>query len=98
HYRNLAIHKFVKDSTAEVISNVLKQKTVSKDDIITALRDAMKPNITSVEVDGFMDNLFNIVTVVDTSMSPTIGKRLIVDTDSTLLVEDSISIDIKLQE
>lgn len=98
HYRNLAIHKFVKDSTAEVISNVLKQKTVSKDDIITALRDAMKPNITSVEVEGFMDNLFNIVTVVDTSMAPTIGKRLIVDTDSTLLVEDSISIDIKLQQ
>lgn len=97
-FRNLAIHKFVKDATPGVISEVLKQKTISKDDLISALRDAMKPNVTSVELSGFMDDMFNIVTVVDTSMAPTIGKHLVVDTDSTLLVEDSISIEIKLQQ
>jgi hypothetical protein len=97
NYRNNAIHKYVKDSTASIISEVLTNKTIAKDDIIEALRNAMKPNITSVEVSGFMDDAFNIITLTDTSMSPTIGKRLIVDSDSTLIVEDSISIEIKEQ-
>lgn len=97
NYNNSAIQKYVKDSTASVISSALTSKTIAKDDIIDALRTAMKPNITSVEIDGFMNDEFNIITIVDTSMTPTIGKRLIVDTDSTLIVEDSITIEIKLQ-
>ena len=40
-----------------------------------------------------MENNFNTVTLTDTSMAPSIGKRLVVDTDGTLIVEDSLSIE-----
>lgn len=95
NFNNSAIKNYVKNATASVISDVLSSnRTIAVDDIIAALREAMKPNISSVVVKGFMNDLYNIITLVDTSMSPSIGKRLVVDSDSTLIVEDSISVEI----
>ena len=96
-FNNTDIHKYIKDATGAIIAKAFTATTIAKDDIIEALRTAMKPNISAVELTGFMDDVYNIITVTDTSMSPTIGKRLIVDSDSTLLVEDDINIEFKEQ-
>lgn len=92
-YRNTEIRNKISESTGSIITNILSNRTISKDDIISALRENIGADVISIELDGFMENNFNTVTLTDTSMAPSIGKRLVVDTDGTLIVEDSLSIE-----
>ena len=92
-YSNAELRKYINTHTPTVINNVISNTTVSRNKIADALTLAMGNDILGVNVTGFMKDRFNIITVKDESQLPCIGKRLVINSNLTLQVEDRITIE-----
>lgn len=79
--------------TREVVINNLSSKTVSLSSITADIRERMGNEIVSVEVDGIgNDGKQKIFTIKGDTDVPILGKKLVVNPDSTISIEDNISI------
>ena len=91
-FANAELRKYITEHTPSVINEAISKTTVAKSDITDALKNVMGDDILGVNVSGFMDDKYNIVTVKDASQLPCIGKRLVINNNLTLQVEDRITI------
>lgn len=91
-HANIELRKYIIDHTPSVLSAAISHNTVSQSDIVDALKVAMGDDILGVEVHGFIKDKYPIITLADASMLPCIGKRLVVQGNLTLMVEDSITV------
>lgn len=91
-YSNAELRKYITEHTPSVVNTAISKTTVSKSDIIDSLKEVMGDDILAVDVTGFMGDKYNIITVKDASQLPCIGKRLVVNNNLTLQVEDRITI------
>lgn len=91
-YSNAELRKYITEHTPSVVNAALSKTTISKSDITDDLKEVMGDDILGVEVTGFMEDKYNIITVKDASQLPCIGKRLVINNNLTLQVEDRITI------
>ena len=91
-FANAELRKYITEHTPSVINEAISKTTVAKSDITDALKNVMGDDILGVNVTGFMDDKYNIITVKDASQLPCIGKRLVINNNLTLQVEDRITI------
>lgn len=94
NYDNAELRKYITEYTPRILKEAIEHRTVSVDSIVDAVREALGDDILSVTIRGFVDDMFQIVTLTDDSMLPSIGKRLVALPSKELRVEDAITVDI----
>ena len=93
-YGNTDLRNNMEITAKQVLQQVLENKsTISHDDLTKALRDALGENLLGVELKGFMQDKYNTITVVNALTTPSIGKRLSVNSKLELVVEDNVEFD-----
>lgn len=91
-YENTELKDSIETRTASVIDNVLKNNIISKTDISKALRETFVDHVLQVGIDGLFNNEYDVVTIYDDSIRPTIAKMLKLTRSQTLMVVDSIEV------
>ena len=91
-HANAELRKYITEHTPSVINAAISKTTVAKSDITDDLKKVMGDDILGVDITGFMNDQYNIITVKDASQLPCIGKRLVINSNLTLQVEDRITI------
>lgn len=93
-YGNTDLRNNMEVTAKKVIQQVLESKsTISHDDLTKALRDVLGENLLGVELKGFMEDKYNTITVANALTTPSIGKRLSVNSKLELIVEDNVEFD-----
>lgn len=93
NYDNTELRKYITDYTPSVLKTALENRTVSVDSIVEALRTAMADDILSVTVTGFVDDAYQIITLTNDSMLPSVGKELVALSSKELRVTDSVTVE-----
>lgn len=92
-YRNRSIRPALIPSTKTVLNSILGNNTISKTDMITALKQVGGDDVLDVNVIGIGgDQDFQILTVDDQAYRLNIHKKLVVMANQELTVEDDIVI------
>lgn len=89
-YENEAIRNNLEDKTATVLTESLKNITISVSEMTERLREAGGSDVLSVNVSGFAGDVYSTVTLLDSSAKPVVGKRLTALSNKTLAVQDAI--------
>lgn len=93
-YRDLALRQSISTSTNETISGVLRNTTVTVNDIELALKDSAGDEVTTVEVSGLgEDGSLVIYTVVDPTAVSSLATRLELSNDGTIQLLDDVTIE-----
>lgn len=93
NYRNASLREAMSKSITESVQSSLSNKTVSIDAILQKLRASLSENVISFEVSGILDDLYKTATVLNETMSLTLGKRVIILPNLTIDIVDDIVID-----
>ena len=90
---NVAAIDEIKLTTVETLQAILANNpTVSDSDLVKGLKDKLGDWILGVKLEGFLGNEFETVSVLDSSISLSIPKRLAITTNLELTVENDINI------
>lgn len=93
-YNNIDLRNSLELTTKTVIQTVLQTKqTMSVSDLTKAVSDSLGENILGIDLKGFMNDEYNTITVVDALTTPSIGKRLSVNSKLELVIEDDVEIE-----
>ena len=93
-YGNVDLRNNMEVTAKQVIQAVLESRsTISHDDLTKTLRDALGENLLGVELKGFMEDKYNTITLANALTTPSIGKRLSVNSKLELVVEDNVEFD-----
>lgn len=93
-YSNIDLRRSMETTAKRVIQDVLETRsTISVADLTKAVSDNLGDNALGIELKGFMANEYNTITVVDALTTPSIGKRLSVNSKLELVVEDNVEIE-----
>lgn len=94
NYDNAELRKYITEYTPRILKEALEKRTVSVDGIVDYIKSKLGDDILSVKVEGFMEDRYQIVTLTDDSMLPSIGKRMVVLSSKELRVEDAVTVQI----
>lgn len=93
-YSNIDLRRTMEITAKRVIQDVLETRsTISVTDLAKAVSDNLGDNALGIELKGFMADEYNTITVVDALTTPSIGKRLSVNSKLELVVEDNVEIE-----
>lgn len=93
-YTNTDLRRSMEYSAKKVAQDILESRsTISATDISKAISDNLGSNILGIELRGFMGDEYNTITVIDALTTPSIGKRLSVNSKLELVVEDNVEIE-----
>ena len=91
-YDNEPLRANLEQLVPGVIATSMRNTTISVSEMTERLREALGSDVLSVTIGGFTNDVYGTVTVVDSSMSPSVGKRLTALSNKTLAVRDAIVI------
>lgn len=91
-FDNLPVRQAISDRLGRVIDEVLKNTVIAKTDIEIALKQTFNQDILSASISGLFEDKHNVVTVIDKSVRPVIGKRLVVTGTQSLRVVNDINV------
>ena len=90
---NIDVKDQIRKSTVSTVQTILSTyPVISESDIVKGLKDTLKEWIIGVNVTGFLENRYNTVSVLDSSISLSIPKRLAITSNLELTVENDINI------
>lgn len=92
-FRDTEYRTALKNSTREMVATLLDNSTVTITDITASLKSMANEGIIAIDVSG-LGGVMNVTSasMLDDSVRLSIGKRLVVRSDHTLSIEDSIDI------
>lgn len=93
NYKNATLREALGKTITESIQKSLSQTTVSKDAMLERLRLVTAGNVISFELEGLLDDNYDTVTLTDDTMSLTLGKRVILLSNSAIDIVDDVHID-----
>lgn len=93
NYKNTTLREALSKTITETIQKSLSQKTVSKDAMLEKLRVITAGNVISFEIEGLLNDKYDTVTLNDDTMSLTLGKRVVLLSNSTIDIVDDVNID-----
>lgn len=84
----------IRKTTVDVIQRIFNNNaTISRSDLIKALKDALSVWVLGVDVMGFLNDEYHTVSLLDTSVSLAIPKRLSITSNLEVIVENDITIE-----
>ena len=86
------VEKIKKTTVSLIVDFIASRITISKADLITELKKSMNEWVFGINIDGWLNNQYDTVTVLDNSNRLTLPKRLAATTNLELMVEDDIRI------
>lgn len=90
---NMEVLNEIKKTSIEVIQDIFSTKrTISSSDIIKALKDRLGDWIIGCSMDGFLEDQYETVSILDASAELAIPKRLNITSNLELIVENDIEI------
>lgn len=89
------IQEILRNGTALIISSYFKENVLTKDALLSKIREALKENIKGVAISGFLNDRYDIVVMYDDAQRPAVGKSLVALPNYTLRVVDTITYDFK---
>lgn len=91
-YDNDALRLNLEQIVPTVLAKSLTNTTISVSEMTERLREALGNDVLSVKIGGFTNDVYETVTVIDSSMKPSVGKRLTPLSNKTLAIKDAIVI------
>ena len=91
-YENAELKDQLDRQTAAVIDTVLQKTTISRTDVTKALRQAFVDHVMEVKLEGLFDDQYEIVTIADESIRPSIAKKLKLTRSQTTMVGNGIEV------
>ena len=98
NYDNAELRKYITEFTPRILKEALENRTISVDSIIDYIKDKLGDDILSVKLEGFMEGKYQIISLTNDSMLPSIGKRLVVLSSKELRVEDAVTVQILMHK
>lgn len=93
-YTNIDLRRSMEYTSKKVLQDVLETRsTISVTDLTKTISDNLGTNALGIELKGFMGDEYNTITVIDALTTPSIGKRLSVNSKLELVVEDNVEIE-----
>ncbi len=92
-YTNVDLRESIAAATVEVLSETLKRRTLSRTLLEQKLLLMVGEDAKSVDIQGFSGGANTTFTVIDDSNQPSVGKRLMVQTNRTLKVIDAVDVE-----
>lgn len=93
-YSNSTLRQNIEKTTKRKLLEVLSTKTtLSLSDMIAELKSEIGDNQLGLSIEGFMGDQYKTVSLSDMSAAPTIGKRLVVESNLTVTIEDDVYIE-----
>jgi hypothetical protein len=90
--QNMAIQSNLKDLTCTIISKNIAMPVITLDQLTSDLHAAKPSQVIGIQVNKFLPNGANVVTLVDPGSSFVIGEKLIVLPDGTLEIQDNVTV------
>ena len=95
-FRDLSVRNALEVTTRQVISEELSKTTVSITNMVVALRERGSDSVIGVRIEGLGGEAnYNTVSVIDQSARLSLGKRLRVELDGTIVLENALDIQFK---
>lgn len=92
-YLNADLRKKIELSTIKVIDSLLSKGTISSSDIITELQQIYGNDVIGIKLRGLGENNEIIaMSVLDASKRCSIKKRLVTQSDNTIMVEEDVTV------
>lgn len=91
-YSNVGLREALSRSIVTVLQQVLSRRVVSIDAIYTALNLAVGKQLISYTVTGFAEDKYKTLTLDSEAMALTLAKRLVVQANMSLSIEDDVTI------
>lgn len=89
---NVELKDKIEKQTAGVIDSVLQNTTISLTDVTKALRLAFVDHVMEVKVEGLFEDQYDIVTIADESVRPSIAKKLKLTRSQTIMVGNGVEV------
>lgn len=89
---NAELKDKIEKQTASVIDTVLQNTTISLTDLTKALRTAFIDHVMQVKLEGLFDDEYEIVTISDESVRPSINKKLKLTRSQTIMVGNGVDV------
>lgn len=91
-FENTELKDKLEKQTAAVIDEVLQQTTVSRTDVTKALRLAFVDQVMEVKLEGLFEDKYEIITIADESIRPSIAKKLKLTRSQTTMVGNGVEV------
>jgi hypothetical protein len=91
-FENTELKDKLEKQTAAVIDEVLQRTTVSRTDVTKALRLAFVDHVMEVKLEGLFDDKYEIITIADESIRPSIAKKLKLTRSQTTMVGNGVEV------
>ena len=92
-YENPSLRESIETATIEALASALDASKISHSGLINRLQNAIGSDVESIDLTGFMDNQHRVVTMVDNSKRPSLGKTLTVLSNKTLGIRDAVTVE-----
>lgn len=92
-YQNVDLRAALTRTAVSVINEVLSDETVTISELVSRMEEAGGEDIVGVSVDGFIEDTYRAITMIDDSARLSIAKRLALRADGELEVEDAVSVE-----
>lgn len=89
---NAELKDNIEKQTAGVIDKVLQKTTISRTDVTKALSSAFIDHVMEVKIEGLFDDEYELITIADESIRPSVAKRLRLTRSQTIMVGNSIDV------
>lgn len=91
--KNEDLKKNITRTTIATLYEVITSSTtISHSKITKALEDAIGNDQLGVSIEGWMEDKYRTVSILDQSVSPSIAKRLVITSNLELIVEDDVDV------
>lgn len=92
NYDNAELKDSIEKQTAVVLDEVFKTTTISKADCISALKAEFKESVLGVTLTGLFEDKYDLITVIDESVRPSIAKKLKITRKQTVMVANDVTV------
>lgn len=90
-YKNTQLLEQLKKSTINVIKNELNKNIITKSDIITNLKDVYSKDVIDVDITGFDNDNYNVISLLDDKSKLSIKKKLVLLPNRSIIIDQDIT-------
>lgn len=91
-YSNPTLLNAIEESTIKTLAENINANRISHSGLIAKLQAVLGDNVISTILQGFMEDKYKVVSVVDNASRPAVGKVLVVQNNRTTTVDDSVDV------
>lgn len=92
-YKNTLLLNEIKKSSINVIKNELSKNIITRSDIISNLKDVYGKDVIDVDISGFDNGKYNVISLLDDKSKLSIKKKLVQLPNKTIILDQDITFD-----